>query len=166
MMSLSDLPILFWGYALETAAFILNRALSKSVETTPYKLWYSKKPTLSFLKVWRCEAYVKKIQPDKLESKTEKCVFIGYPRDTIGYTFYHSAEGKTFVAKAGTFLEKEFLAKRISGRKVELDEIVDPSLEIPSSATEDVLEPPSTEEEGADHDNHADLARKTKRRSA
>ena len=33
MMSLADLPLSFWGYALETAAFTLNRAPSKSVET-------------------------------------------------------------------------------------------------------------------------------------
>ena len=29
MMSLIDLPLSFWGYALETYAFTLNRALSK-----------------------------------------------------------------------------------------------------------------------------------------
>ena len=51
MMSLTDLPLSFWGYALETAAFTLNRAPSKSVETTPYELWFGKKPKLSFLKV-------------------------------------------------------------------------------------------------------------------
>ena len=28
MMSLTDLPLSFWGYALETAAFTLNRAPS------------------------------------------------------------------------------------------------------------------------------------------
>jgi transposase InsO family protein len=61
MMSLSDLSILFWGYALETAAFILNKAPSKSVETTPCELWHGKKSTLSFLRVWGCEAYVKKL---------------------------------------------------------------------------------------------------------
>ena len=32
MMSLTDLPLSFWGYALETATFTLNRAPSKSVE--------------------------------------------------------------------------------------------------------------------------------------
>ena len=80
MMSLTDLTLSFWGYALETAAFTLNRAPSKSVETTPYELWFGKKPKLSFLKVWGCEAYVKKLQPDKLEPKAEKCVFIGYPK--------------------------------------------------------------------------------------
>ena len=51
MMYLTDLPLSFWGYALETATFTLNRAPSKSVETTPYELWFGKKPKLSFLKV-------------------------------------------------------------------------------------------------------------------
>ena len=81
MMSLTDLPLSFWGYDLETAAFMLNRASSKSVETTPYELWFGKKPKLSFLKVWGCDAYVKKLQPIKLEPKSEKCVFIGFPKE-------------------------------------------------------------------------------------
>ena len=51
MMSLTDLPLSFWGYALETATFTLNRAPSKSVEMTPYELWFGKKPKLLFLKV-------------------------------------------------------------------------------------------------------------------
>ena len=79
-MSLIDLPLSFWGYALETAAFTLNRAPSKSVEMTPYELWFGKKPKPSFLKVWGCDAYVKKFQTDKLKPKSEKCVFIGYPK--------------------------------------------------------------------------------------
>ena len=45
------------------------------------------------------------------------------PKGTVGYTFYHISEGKTFVAKNGSFLEKEFLSKEVSGRKVELDEV-------------------------------------------
>ena len=69
----------------------------------------------------------KKFQPDKLKHKSEKCVFIGYPKETIGYTFYHRSEGKTFVAKFGNFLEKEFLLKEVSGRKVELDEVTVPA---------------------------------------
>ena len=75
-----------------------------------------------FLKVWACDAYVKRFQPDKLEPKSEKCVFIGYPKETVGYTFYHRSEGKIFIAKNGSFLEKEFLSKEVSRRKVELDE--------------------------------------------
>jgi hypothetical protein len=51
MMSQNDVPLSFWGYALETAAFILNRVPSKSVERTPYEIWTMKHPELSFLKV-------------------------------------------------------------------------------------------------------------------
>ena len=93
-MSLTNLPLFFWGYALETTTFTLNRAPSKSVETTPYEPWFGNKPKLSFLKVWSCDAYVKKFQPDKLEPKSEKCVFIEYPKVTIGYTFYHRSKSK------------------------------------------------------------------------
>ncbi|KAK1628301.1 hypothetical protein QYE76_002616, partial [Lolium multiflorum] len=154
MMSLTDLPLSFWSYALETAAFTLNRAPSKSVETTPYELWFNKKPKLSFLKVWGCEAYVKKLQPDKLEPKAEKCVFIGYPKETIGYTFYHRSEGKIFVAKNGTFLEKEFLTKEVTGRKVELDEIEESLLVDQSSAVpENVPVPTPATEEANDNDH-------------
>ena len=59
---------------------------------------------------------MKKFQLDKLKPKSEKCVFL---KESVGYTFYHRSEGKIFVAKNGSFLEKEFLSKEVSGRKVE-----------------------------------------------
>ena len=71
MMSLADLPLLFWGYALETTTFTLNREISKSMEMTPYELWFVKKPKLLFLKVWGYDAYVDRLQPEKLEPKAE-----------------------------------------------------------------------------------------------
>ena len=105
MMSLTDLPLSFWGYALETVAFTLNRAPSKSVETMPYELWFSKKPKLSILKVWGCDAYVKKLQPDKLEPKSEMRLH-RIPKGNCWYTFYHRSEGKIFVAKNGSFFRE------------------------------------------------------------
>ena len=84
---------------------------------TQSELWFGKKPKLSFLKVWDCDAYMKKFQLDKLEPKLEKCVFIEYPKETIGYSFYHKSKVKTFVAKNGSFLEKEFLSKEVVGGK-------------------------------------------------
>jgi hypothetical protein len=58
MMSQTDLSLSFWGYALETATFTLNRVPTKSVERRLYEIWTGKYPELSFLKVWGCEAYV------------------------------------------------------------------------------------------------------------
>ena len=78
---------------------------------------------------------MKKFQPDKLEPKSEKCVFIGYRKEIVGYTFYHRSEGKIFVAKIGSFLEKEFLSKEVSGRKVVLDEVTVPAPLLESSSS-------------------------------
>jgi hypothetical protein len=122
---------------------------------TPYELWFGAKPKLSFLKVWGCEAYVKRLMPDKLEPKVEKCVFIGYLKEMIGYTFYHRSKGKVFVAKKGSFLEKEFLSKEVSRRKVELDEVIEPSLELESSAAPKVVPvPPAPTGEEANDEDH------------
>ena len=102
---------------------------------------------------------MKKVQPDKLEPKAEKCVFIGYPKETVGYTFYHRSEGKIFVAKNGSFLEKEFLSKEVSGRKVELDEVIVPSLELESSSSQKsflVISAPISEEDNDDDHETSD----------
>ena len=44
-------------------------------------------------------------------------------------------KAKTFVAKFGIFLEKEFLSKEVSGRKVELDEVTVPAPLLESSSS-------------------------------
>ncbi|GKF74488.1 retrotransposon protein, putative, ty1-copia subclass, partial [Tanacetum coccineum] len=56
---------------------------TKKVDKTPYELWYGKVPNLSYLKVWGCEAFVKRDTPDKLEQISVKCIFIGYPKETM-----------------------------------------------------------------------------------
>ena len=80
MMSYSDLPISFWGHAIETAAYILNLVPSKSVPKTPTELWTGRKPSLKHVRMWGCPTHVLKGKTDKLETKTELCFFIGYPR--------------------------------------------------------------------------------------
>jgi hypothetical protein len=117
MMSQSDLPLSSWGYALETVAFTLNRVPSKSIVKTPYEMWTCKTPSLSFLKIWGCEAYVKKLQSDKLTPNSDKCIFMGYPKETLGYYFYNWSEGIVFVAQNGVFLEKEFLKRENVDRR-------------------------------------------------
>ena len=115
---------------------------------------------------WGCDAYVRKLQPDKLEPKSEKCVFIGYPKETIGYTFYHRSEGKIFVAKNGSFLEKEFLSKEVSGRKVELDEVTVPAplLESTTSQKNFSATPTPISEEVNDNDHETSEQDTTKPR--
>ncbi|GKA16417.1 retrotransposon protein, putative, ty1-copia subclass, partial [Tanacetum coccineum] len=70
MMSQTTLPNSFWDYALEFAARILNMVPTKKIYKKPYKVWHGKAPKLPYLKVWGCEALVKRdtlTKHDKLE---------------------------------------------------------------------------------------------------
>jgi hypothetical protein len=80
MMSQTDLPLSFWGYALEIFMLTLNNVPTKSIEKTPYEMWTGKRPRLTFLKVWGCEAYVKRLMSDKLTTKIKQMHFMGYPK--------------------------------------------------------------------------------------
>ena len=124
-MGKADLPKSFWGYALETVVYILNRVPSKSVEVIPYEIWTNKKPYLSYMKIWGCPAFVKRTISYKLEARSDKCLFVGYPKETRGYQFYSTLEQRLFVSKHVVFLEKEFLLREDSGSKVELSEAQD-----------------------------------------
>ncbi|KAK8597316.1 hypothetical protein V6N12_065787 [Hibiscus sabdariffa] len=140
MMSHTNLPTSFWGYALETVAFTLNRVPSKSVQKTPHEMWTGRRPNMSFMKIWGCKAYVKHQMSTKLEPKSEKCTFVGYPKETKGYYFYN--ENKVFVARTGVFLEKEFLTNSGKGRNIELEEVqqqqvIEPEVEGISQAVEE-----------------------------
>ncbi|KAK9033664.1 hypothetical protein V6N11_049850 [Hibiscus sabdariffa] len=84
-------------------------------------MWNGKRPNMSFMKIWGCKAYVKHQMSTKLEPKSEKCTFVGYPKVTKGYYFYN--ENKVFVARTGVFLEKEFLMNSGKGRNIELKEV-------------------------------------------
>ena len=43
--------------------------------------------------------YVERLQSDKLGPKSDKCVFVRYPKETKGYYFYNPTENKVFVAR-------------------------------------------------------------------
>ena len=98
---------------------------SKLVEVTPYEIWTNKKPYLSYMKIWGCPTYVKQTMLDKLEGKYDKCLLVGYPKETMGYQFYNTLEQRLLVSKHVIFLEKEFLLREDSGSKVELCEVQD-----------------------------------------
>ncbi|GKA67583.1 retrotransposon protein, putative, ty1-copia subclass [Tanacetum coccineum] len=150
MMNLTTLPLSFWDYALESATRILNMVPTKKVDKTPYELWYGKVPNLSYLKVWGCEALVKRDTPDKLQQRSVKCIFIGYPKETMGYYFYFPPENKIVVARYAEFFEKNLITQEVSGRAIDLEEIQDEDTS-PSEITSEIpmevegFEPPQEE---------------------
>ncbi|XP_075103415.1 uncharacterized protein LOC142178001 [Nicotiana tabacum] len=96
---------------------------SKSVPSTPAELWTGCKPSLRHIRVWGCPAYVLKGKTDKFESRTEVCIFIGYPKGTKGNLFYCPKEKKVIVKTNAIFLEEDYLINHIPRSKLVLQEL-------------------------------------------
>ncbi|GJZ44653.1 hypothetical protein Tco_0591908 [Tanacetum coccineum] len=97
--------------------------------------------------VWGCEALVKRDTPDKLQQRSVKCIFIGYPKETIGYYFYFLPENKIVVARYAEFLVKNLITQEVSRRVIDLEEIQDEDTS-PSKITSEI---PLDVEEAEEH---------------
>ena len=59
MLSCAGLGQEFWAEAVDTARYLINRSPSSALEDkTPQEVWTGKKPSLSHLRVFGCDAYV------------------------------------------------------------------------------------------------------------
>ncbi|GKA51032.1 retrotransposon protein, putative, ty1-copia subclass [Tanacetum coccineum] len=121
--------------------------LTKKVEKTPYEVWHWQVPKLSYLKVWGCEALVKRdtlTKPDKLEPRYIKCIFIGYPKETMGYSFYNPPKNKVLVARNAEFLENSLInqeaSRSLKDLKIIQEEDIHPSIDTSLNLEEDDLE--------------------------
>jgi len=92
MLSGAGLGQEFWADAVETICYLVNISPSSVLEDkTPQEVWTSKKPSLSHLKVFGCDAYVhiRKEKRTKLDSKSKKYIFIGYKDGLKGYKLWN-----------------------------------------------------------------------------
>jgi hypothetical protein len=77
---------------LGTTCYLVIRSPSSSLDDkTPLEVWNGKKPSLSHLKVFGCEAYVHvpKKNMSELDKKAEKFIFIGYKYGLKGYKIWN-----------------------------------------------------------------------------
>ena len=91
MLADSRLPHRFWAEALSTAAYLINRSPTKTLDgKTPFQAWYGKKPNVNHLRVFGCSAYihVSKDERKKLDPKAKKCTLLGYGTSRKGYRLY------------------------------------------------------------------------------
>jgi hypothetical protein len=120
MKSQNDLPLSFWGYALETAAFTLNRVPTKSVKRTPYEIWTGKRPRLSFLKVWGCETYIKHLMSDKFTLKLDKYFSVGIQGKPKDFIFIIKLRAKYLLLTMVSSWRKSFSLKELVGARCNL----------------------------------------------
>ena len=77
---------------------------------TPYEYWFGKQPDVSNLKVFGsvCYTHIPSESRRKLDPKSRKAIFIGYPLDTKGYKVYDLELNKFMRSKDVVFHEEKF----------------------------------------------------------
>lgn len=103
------MPGKFWGEAVKTAVYLLNRSPTKSLDgKTPFEVWYGRKPSVRHLRTFGCKVFAKRIQPGitKLADRSTPGVFLGYEPGTKGYRVYDPVNDKLLVTRDVIFDEK------------------------------------------------------------
>jgi len=91
MMKAKSMPAEFWGEAVSTAVFMLNRSPTKALEgRTPYEAWHGHMPNVAFLWTFGCIGHVKNTKPflSKLVDRSTPMVFLGYEDGSKAYRLY------------------------------------------------------------------------------
>jgi hypothetical protein len=81
------MPAVFWGEAVVTSVYILNRSPTKALNgRTSYEAWHRHKPAVSHLRVFGCLTFAKELgHIGKLDDRCTPGVFIGYADGSKAY---------------------------------------------------------------------------------
>lgn len=117
MMSGSKLPSNLWGEAVKTANYTCNRRLTSiSGDLTPDELYYGRKPNVSHMRIWGCDATVyieKKVKSRKFLERAWSGIFVGYAPSSYEYRIYNPATRQIVQSRNVKFQENvEELQKR------------------------------------------------------
>ena len=99
----------YWGEAVKTAVYLLNRAPSRSLNrVTPYEAWHGKTPNVHHLRTFGCVAHVKKLGPGlhKLADRSMPGIFMGYEEGAKAYRVFDPVEKRLYTMRDVTFEER------------------------------------------------------------
>ena len=121
----TSLPKYFWAEAVNTACYIMNRALIRPIlKKTPYELYNGRKPNISHLHVFGCKCFVLNNGKDnlgKFDAKSDEGIFLGYSLQSKAYRIYNKRTMNIEESIHVTFDE----SNAILSRKNMLDDIAD-----------------------------------------
>ncbi|RVX23604.1 Retrovirus-related Pol polyprotein from transposon TNT 1-94 [Vitis vinifera] len=105
----SNVPFRFWGDAVLTACYLINRMPSSVLHDQILHFLLFPDQPLYFLppRVFGCTCFVHILTPgqDKLSAKAMKCLFLGYSRLQKGYRCYSLETHRYFISADVTFFE-------------------------------------------------------------
>lgn len=108
LMKEKGLPNTFWAEAVNTVVYIINIIPTSALKNkTSFEAWHGCKPKVSHLRVFGCIAYslIPSNNRQKLDTKSVKCIFIGYCLDSKPYRLFNPITSKVIAGRDVTFSE-------------------------------------------------------------
>lgn len=105
----------FWAEALATAVYVRNRCpTSALVGMTPYEAFHGSKPNVKHLRIFGCTAYahVSKEERGKFDSKSNRCMLLGYGSHQKGYRLYDFTRSKVVFSRDVIFNENDISSQK------------------------------------------------------
>jgi hypothetical protein len=94
--------LLFYTYAFTTAVYLINMMPTPTLNmSSPYESIFNTSPNFSKLKVFGCLCYpwLGPYTSNKLESKSQPCVFLGYSLSQSAYLCFDKSTNKLHVSR-------------------------------------------------------------------
>ncbi|KAL0792642.1 hypothetical protein Bca101_064019 [Brassica carinata] len=110
MMFHTNVPKRFWGDAVVSACYLINRIPTKVLkDVSPFQVLNKTKPPIDHLRVFGCVCYVliPGGQRNKLDPKSIKAMFIGYSHTQKGYKCYVPDSRRLMVSRDMKFVESK-----------------------------------------------------------
>ena len=122
--------------------YLHNRSPTVALkDITPFEYWFERKPDISNLRVFGCICYIH--VPDgqcrKLDPKSSKGIFVGYPEGTKGYTLYDLRKEKFGLSRNVLFYEDKFYHPDSEAKSNDVTKSVCPEEDVDS---ESIIEHP------------------------
>ena len=98
-----------WGEACKTSVYLINRTPHKPTgDTTPYEIFFGKKPDIGHLRVFGSVAYThipKEKRQGKFGAHRRLGIFVGYPDNQKAWKFFDPTNSTFYTAREASFFE-------------------------------------------------------------
>ncbi len=104
----SGLGKIFWGEAVNTAAYLINRTVSSVLcDKTPEEIWTNKTVDVSKIRIFgsKIMVHVPKQRRRKLDAKSIEMIFVGYDSNKKGYRCINPINNKLIISRDVIFFE-------------------------------------------------------------
>ena len=97
MLNESKVGDRFWREAIHTSVYIQNRCMLRPNEDkTPYEMWFGRKATVKYFKIFGSKCYIKRIDQNlgKFDDRADEGIFLGYSSKSKAYRCFNKRSRK------------------------------------------------------------------------